>query len=531
MSKSRWLVASILFLFLFTFVIGTNRSFAEYNGFNGDGFYDLAIGIVGEDYSTTQNAGSVNVLLGGVSGITSVGEQVWFQSNIGGTGTEANDGFGSSLAIGDFNGDGYFDLAIGVPFEDVGSVHDAGAVNVVYGSTLGLTSDGQYWDQNVSGMGGEIGENDFFGYALAAGDYNGDGYDDLAIGIPKEDLRTQTDVGAVTILYGSDTGLSASPDFLNPGISRWSGEEFGTTLATGDFNHDGYDDLAVSSPYRDYPGGGRKSGYVIVFSGSSSNLSVVDYEHYLSQGSSNIQDTAENNDNFGLSLAVGDFNNDSFDDLAIGVPNEDRENPTVITDTGVINVVYGSESGITRDGDKLLSQNSPQISDSCEEGDQFGYALAAGDFDGDGYDDLAVGVPFEDLTDADIGIVQILPGSDNGFDSARDQLWYQGSPGILGDDEEYDKFGYSLAAGNFNKDGYDDLVIGVPCEDVGSKINAGAINLLYGGIGGLIVSGNQLLYQGHNGLQGTPEEHDQFGYALAAVPGTRKFTYLPFVKR
>src|SRR5512132_2219539 len=98
--------------------------------FNHDGFADLAVGVPGEN----DIAGAVSVLYGASAGLSGTGAQAFFQ--VGGT-PEFLDRFGSALAAGDFNGDGFADLAAGASGEDVGSVHDAGAVSVLYGSAGG----------------------------------------------------------------------------------------------------------------------------------------------------------------------------------------------------------------------------------------------------------------------------------------------------------------------------------------------------------------------------------------------------------
>lgn len=112
----------------------------------------------------------------------------------------APQGSSAGVAKGDFNNDGLADLAVGVPREDVGTITDAGAVNIIYGSANGLTAVGnQFWTQNSEGILNAAEPGDQFGSALASGDFNGDGYSDLAVGVPKEDVETSTRLTGLTI--------------------------------------------------------------------------------------------------------------------------------------------------------------------------------------------------------------------------------------------------------------------------------------------------------------------------------------------
>jgi phosphoglycolate phosphatase-like HAD superfamily hydrolase len=117
--------------------------------------------------------------------------------------------FGVALVAGDFNGNGIADLAIADTGEDVGAALSAGAVNVLYGANGGLATAGQdFLKQGVNGVGGTSETNDEFGVTLAAGDFNGNRKSDLAIGDTEEDVGAATDAGAVNVLYGTGGGLA-----------------------------------------------------------------------------------------------------------------------------------------------------------------------------------------------------------------------------------------------------------------------------------------------------------------------------------
>jgi hypothetical protein len=110
----------------------------------------------------------------------------------------------------DFNGDGFDDLAVGAPCEKVGDIVGAGAVSVIYGGRKGLSAAGnQFWHRNAPGVNGEAKSIGLFGIALAGGDFNGDGFGDLAIGSPTDNVGGKLDARAVNVLYGSATGLRA----------------------------------------------------------------------------------------------------------------------------------------------------------------------------------------------------------------------------------------------------------------------------------------------------------------------------------
>jgi hypothetical protein len=181
---------------------------------------------------------------------------------------------GSSLAAGDFNKDGYADLAVGVPGYNTAGVK-AGAVNVLYGSATGLgvgldSPASQIWSRESDGVLGEPAEGDRFGHSLAAGDFDGTGFDDLAIGVPGDDIGDAKDAGSVNVLYGSATGITTLHNQLwdqtgldeNGGVE--AGDAFGSALAAGDFNGNGVADLAIGVPGEDVEVG------IVIFSNAGS---------------------------------------------------------------------------------------------------------------------------------------------------------------------------------------------------------------------------------------------------------------------
>jgi FG-GAP repeat len=463
--------------------------------FNNDGADDLAVGVIFEDVGTAVFAGAVNVLYGSGAGLTGAGAQQFTQP---GSAVESGDEFGRSLASGDFDNDGFADLAVGAPFERVGPTPDAGAVSVLYGSAGGLTTSGaQTFVQPVSA----VETDDQFGWSLAAGDFNNDGIADLATGAPFEDVGATIAAGAVSALYGSAAGLTTSgaQTFVQPVSAVEVDDGFGFSLATGDFNNDGVADLGVGAPF-EAVGNIVEAGAVSTLYGSGAGLTTTDAQTFVQPVSA-----VEELDGFGWSVASGDFDNDGFADLGVGAQGENVGRTVA---AGAVSALYGSTNGLTTSG----AQTFVQPISAVEDEDRFGWTVAAGDFNNDGPADLAVGAPFERVGTRDAaGAVSALYGSGGGLTTSGAQTFTQ----VAGAVEAVDQFGAALASGDFDNDGVPDLGAGAPGETVGSVLNAGAVNALYGSAGGLTTSGGQLFHQNSPGVPGTAEEGDFFGYAVA----------------
>jgi hypothetical protein len=496
-----------------------------------DAYADLAIGVPGRPVGPTTAAGAASVLSGTDGGLTATDSQYLNQFNTGG-GESPNsyDEFGKALAAGDFDGDGFVDLAIGVPGESIAGANNAGAVHVLYGTADGYSSsDAQLWSQEA--LPSQTAEaNEQFGAALASGDFNGDTFDDLAIGVPEQDFLDQADIGTVNVLYGSanglvDTGFQVfAQGFAIEDVIE-AGDQFGKVLTVGNFNGDAYYDLAIGVPREDI-GTTVDAGAVHVIYGSADGLSY-DGDQFWVQGDY-IQGTPEAFDGFGYALAAGDFDGDGNDDLAIGVPDEDFG----YVNAGVVHVLWGSQFGLSSEFDQLWRQDllEPEAS---ELGDRFGAALAAGDFDGDGNDDLAIGAPDETLEGPTLGIdsagvVHVLYGSGTLFTGEGSDLFTQDLE--MEQPEAFDRFGHTLASGDFDNDGWDDLAIGVPYEDSDTGIiNAGVVHIFFGSDHGLSTALDQQ-WDLHYSTGLDPSEDDQFGYALVAlITPEMQHVYLPLV--
>ena len=390
----------------------------------------------------------------------------------------------------DFNGDGYRDYAAFSHGPDFSS--KGGGVLVTFGTANGPGTKTQFIDQSSPGVPGADETDDDFGTVRAAADFNRDGYGDLAVSAPHEDTGSHKDMGAVTILWGSRTGLSGGTAVPNKG-SQGSYDNMGNDLATGDFNGDGKQDLAVldngqAYVYRgsidssgvhgsvsllDKDGGfyatalisGRVDGDgktdLVVIGDVVTSSSVGSDAWFVAGGKArlypgktlhleSVRANGGSSDRGGDGV-INDFDKDGYGDIAIGTYKADK-------DKGRVSVWYGSSSGPGRSA--RFTQATTGIADTPEAGDAFGGSVSSGDVNGDGYRDLAIGVYGEALSGHPYaGGVEVLYGSAAGLSAKGSQWFTRGTPGVPGAVQEDDALGDTVRLRDTNRDGKADLYV------------------------------------------------------------------------
>ncbi|MGW2179517.1 VCBS repeat-containing protein [Streptomyces sp. NPDC001732] len=401
--------------------------------FNGDGYPDVAVGAPMATVGGSEGAGAVSILFGGPGGLSSARKQVLTWPDRSGIENPGDARYGTALRSADLNADGYADLVsrlwANLPGGDQGTVL---AVN--WGGASGLSKNATVLapvpGDQVDGTGDlDVGDVDGDGFAdiavgdarrgghvlhgpigrtgkwsrvgsftvdgtavldtseIAIGDVTGDGVGDLVIlGFGPDDPWQQH----TYLLKGSRTGFAAPveiKDAAGAGVG-------GVSVGIADLDKDGHGDIVIGRgdewSHADTPG--KKGGALFVSYGGPKGQSTTRKPVWINQDTEGVSGTAEAHDRMGYSLALGDTNGDGYPDIATGLPGE-RING--ISEAGRVLVLKGGPKGVSGAGSKEFGQYTAGVPGVAEAGDQFGEAVALGDYDGNGRTEMVVGDPTE----------------------------------------------------------------------------------------------------------------------------------------
>ena len=386
----------------------------------------------------------------------------------------SGDLFGTSIAnIGDLNGDGVNDLAVGADADDEGG-DKRGAVHIMFMNTDGsVDSTAEINDSTTNGP--SLEDTDRFGRSIAnIGDLDGDGVNDLAVGAHLND-ETSSNSGAVHIMFMNTDGSVDSTVEINDsttnGPTIGNGYHFGYSIANiGDLDGDGVNDLAVGTLLD--PAGGTKRGTVnIMFMNTDGSVkSTVEIDDTTTNGP-----TLSDNDRFGTSIAnIGDLNGDGVNDLAVGASQDDEGGEN----RGAVHIMFMNTDGSVDSTAEIndSTTNGPSLADS----DTWGASVAnIGDLNDDGVDDLAVGATGAEHGtlsgfNSSIGIVFIMfMNTDGSVDSTVEinSSTTNGFGDLLTAKNCCRYVGASVAnIGDLNDDGVDDLAVGATGQGTGGTV-------------------------------------------------------------
>ena len=418
--------------------------------------------------------------------------------------------FSSSVAsLGDLDGDGISDLAIGAPFFDDGGFR-SGAVWVLF-----LNSDGSLKSNvkisNTDGAEGDLiglDSNDKFGSSVnSPGDLDGDGFPDLIVGADSDEGG-----GAVWVLFlNTDGSLKADLGINN---TNWNASDtidnFGSSVnSPGDLDSDGVTDLIVGAPLDDDGGSGHGAIWVQFLNADG----TVRTFQKVSDTEGDFTGSLDRNDRFGSSVASsGDLDGDGIIDLVVGAPYDDDGGP----DRGALWLLYMASDGNVKSHQKI-SDIEGGFEGNLNDGDRFGLSVASiGDLNNDGVSDFVAGVPNNDGEGIDRGAVWVLfftaEGTVERFQKISDTEEF-----FTGSLDDSDQFGSSVTSlGDLDGDGTADLVVGAPYDDDGGR-DRGAVWILF-----LTPEGSVKDFRKISDIEGDfngdLDDGDNFGSSLAS-PG------------
>jgi FG-GAP repeat/FG-GAP-like repeat len=461
--------------------------------FNGDGYADLVVGAVRENNSR----GLVHVLYGSPTGPSAAGSIAFGEDTPSVPGAAGpNDYFGAFFAYGNVNGDAYTDLVVASPSDAVSGRPNAGSVTLFRGSASGLNLAGRQFTDAFGG--GTVRANEYFGNGIAMGDYDGDGDDDIAIGIPLDNYSDAArSFGRVKILRAHNGGFSPSNVWafthstLPASVRANFVFGFGSSLQTLEGNAD-FDGLAVGIP--EYSARRYASGGVAIYRGTTSSMRLTEF----------VAGPYGTESFYGTSLSAGDLTGDGEDDLVVGTPD-------AANGEGRVDIIPLARNRTNYAGPFRLSSSNALHPPAT--GDGFGFFTAVVDDGPTSY--LYVGAPGNEVgSRVNAGSMFIFKG-----DSVARPTRYSTSminqPGWVRDG----LFGFQITVLDAKNDGFSDVVVAAPGDSVLGTFQlltgAGSI-WYYDSDDGLPQLTNPVEYnQNTPGIPDRAEAGDGFGLTLS----------------